>query len=454
MDSIALRGFAQVLPRQSSSNTMINQIMKMQQQGAELATKKRASDEEWYNKLELTNGDNLIPELQSKLQGLFSQTKNAMDQVHYTAMKMGGHSEQTRASISAIKAQYDKTANLFNAGTNAVKQIIEISKNDKNGLIDRGALGSELNALVSQAYKVEADGSVTVDPVSVGKIENMMNNHKIYSPTALKNAFIDTDLAQADHMFQKANSDGSVTSGVVRSSSGLYKTDATGTPIMGRDGRPVVGVAPETVRLWDQNPTRKKWLDDWTNELAMSDKNFKPGVTNVDDYRSAAFEKNIAETSGKFEIKSVSTRQPDSGSIRDAKRDKIAETRYDQIRSIVWNPEKGKDYLGTLFGDGYKVQYENGGIQVYTRGKNKDMMIIAGTEDAATRISKERMEWTKYYEEPLKLNDPTTEDKLWELKNTIGSADERFPTEVRHLIEAKKGNTPKKIFGFAKKEGF
>lgn len=452
MDPVALRGFAQVVPRSGGTQNMLTTLLRMQQLKEDASARRDARDDEWLRKMSasIAGTDGIIPSLAPMAQNALASGKNAMESIYYQSRLNGGLSDQARAGISAIKTDIDRNINLIKTGSDAVRSILEIADKDKEGNIDRVYLSKKLEGLVSGAFSREPDGSLTINPEKVQEINSAMSDPFVYDQTKKINDFLDKDLRPTDSMFNRMNPDGSMSTGVMSASPGMFKTDSSGAIMIDRTGRPIPDVKPEVMRIWDSNPIRKRMLDKWAEDEALKDPKFIPTVGNPDDYRATAFKNRVVDTRGTFQIKSVSTRSADESSAASkAKRmQEMADARYDRISTIVNNPAKGEKLLGSLFGPDILVKYEGNGIQVYTRERDKSLRVMIGPQ--GTDLSKERLEWKPKYDKPLPLRSQSTEDALSNLANEIGSAENSVTPEMFSAARKRKGVTTTVSLGFKK----
>lgn len=452
MDPIALRGFAQILPqaRPSGGTNTLSSLMRMQQMQQEAKAKRDSNDDEWLRKTsaDIVGTTGIIPQLAPLAQESLASGKGAMEQIYYQSRLSGGLNDRAKAGISQIKSDTDRSITLIKTGSDAVRSIMDIVDKDKEDNINRGVLSQKMADLVSSAYRRESDGSLSVDPSKIQAITNIMSDPDIYSDEARINSFTDKlNKTASDAIFSYVNPDGSTTTGVGSGSTALFMTDEKGNFVVGRNGKPIPDAKPEVMVAWDSDPINKRKLDKWTQEEALRHKDFNPLTDDPNIYRATAFKKKVTDTRGRFEIKSVSTRAKDDGMNATQRREKAAAGVFERIYNVVNNPAKGKQYLGSLFGDDVKVEYENGGIQVYVREKDKALRVNIGT-GGDSEISRERIEWKPKYDKPLPLNEVSTEYALLNLSNQIGRAEDSITPELYEDAGKKKGIKRRISLGF------
>jgi hypothetical protein len=448
-DLLGLKGFAQILPRQSGgSSAMLSQMMRMKQNEAELADKKMTRDQEWYDKnMVINKGKDMYIQLDKIMTPMLIKTKDALDKINYQAMKSGGHTPETRYAMSQIKSNYDAFMANVQSYNDGIKEIADMADKDTKGVLNGAAVTDKLQRLKESAFRYEKDGSVSINEDVISELNSLKSDYKMYDTDTLNKNFIEKDMGTIDNIVSErdAAGAGAVTTGVVTSSSNLYSGK------IGFDGTLGLEPTPVAVKAYDSDPIRKKWLDQWTEEMAKEDPGFKRAESTspeekkrfIDSYRATAFKKNVADPHGVFEIKSVSIRTPSEKSISDAMDKKSAFERFDKLKVIVTDPNQGEKLLGMFRTENTDLRYEAGGIQLYTRGVEKGINVTVGG------TTKDPKKWTKVYDQPLPLNDSTLETLANHMNEIKGN--KSFSNELIGEWKKAKGYTDKVDFGFVKK---
>ena len=324
-DSLGLRGWAQIVQQPSSQLYPLARLAQMKAENdREYQRKVAADNEDWFQREAKLNFPKVRTELQQGLQHLFLDTTRGMNEMHRQSFQTG---QMDRSAISNLKANYDSTAAMAEAFQGDLDQISTLVNNDKEKIFNQSAMAQEVKSIVDDFYQLDNNGRIVgINMEATNKLADLQNNYKMYDPAAISQKHVNM-LGQM--AMDEIQDKGSYLTGTKTSfTNSLYEIDPKSQKpkIDAKTGKPIPLVTGEAVALWDADPIRKQWLDEWSKETGGD--------------RGKAYKKNFVDKFGSVKTDVTATSNP-SYSRGEQVKEQYADTRFQTLLKAVVDRDAG-----------------------------------------------------------------------------------------------------------------
>lgn len=345
MNTLGLRGFAQVIPQQGNIYAMSRLAEQKRQADRDYQLKREQQDLDWFTQSSKLDFANVRTELQKGLMEQFKSTNNAMQSVYQQSIAKGGLDAGSRQAITELKTNYDSMKNIAESFNKDLTGVNDVIKADKD-LFNESVVASKMAGLMGNAFQKDEQGNIVgFNFESATGVSDLLSDPDIYNINEMGKRFTDS-LAEIEN--EILSSGGTADILTTEKYSPLFETEKKGgSIILKRDpdtGNPIPKATPESLKMWT---SQGKEYDQKLTRLAEQD-----GIT-----RSEAFKKYIVEPFGK-RSSTVDKQNKPEWMVKQGQEKATEDTAFNILEGIVVNKDKSAlDQLNKFSGEDIRVEY-------------------------------------------------------------------------------------------------
>lgn len=266
MNTLGLRGFAQVIPQQGNIYAM-----------SRLAEQKRQADRDYQLKREEQFGrvfedfskglalEKMRPELMSAQQELFKQTYESGSKAYEHGMKTGDFNS-SRQFLNEAKLNYDQFKGGLMSIDDTVGQVQKLVMENKDKVFDPKQFGKKWTEISDRLFIRDNGKIVGFDKEAMGDLNSILDSPDIYNKQNRIKSFIGN---LADKQISKIRETGNYAQvSSVKTKEGIFQFDKNGNVKTDKNGIPVVNVTPQFVQDFVSDDVNRAWAMEAASEVA------------------------------------------------------------------------------------------------------------------------------------------------------------------------------------------